>query len=188
MTSQNYEGKKPPIIIRAINFISEITGYISGFCIFLAALIVTYKVLIRYFLNEPTIWQTEMSIYLLMFGAFIGAAYGLKHDSHVGVDVILERLSTRASSIMRVVTSLLCMVVTIIVAWRAWNMWWHATTMGWHSDSLWGPPLTYPYFILPFGMTLVTLQFIVVIYEDIQKIKYPNKFEEDNSEEPSKPA
>jgi TRAP-type C4-dicarboxylate transport system permease small subunit len=33
-----------------------------------------HGVALRYLFGQPTIWQTEMSIYLLMFVAFVGAA------------------------------------------------------------------------------------------------------------------
>ena len=49
-------------------------------------------------------------------------------------------------------------------------MWWEATEAGWHSNTAWGPPLTYPYFILPFGMTLIALQYLVIISDSIQQL------------------
>jgi TRAP-type C4-dicarboxylate transport system permease small subunit len=162
--------QKKPVWVRSINMISEVSGYISGMTIFLATLVILHQVIVRYFIGESTIWQTEFSIYLLLFASFVGAAYGLKHDAHVGVDVIVERMPQRAKSILRIVTSIFSLLLTIIVAWKAWEMWAHATSLGWHSSSIWGPPLTYPYFILPLGMSLVSLQFIVIIYEEYIKL------------------
>jgi TRAP-type C4-dicarboxylate transport system permease small subunit len=162
----NADRKQRPIWIRSINWLSECSGYISGIAILLASLIIVSQVVIRSIIGLPTIWQTELSVYLLMFAAFVGGAYGLKKDSHVGVDVITEKLPSRARSGLRIVTSFLSMVLTIIVAWKGWEMWWHATEQGWESESLWGPPLAYPYFILPLGMTLITLQYLTIVYEE----------------------
>ncbi|HET7629407.1 MAG TPA: TRAP transporter small permease [Bacillales bacterium] len=162
---------RKPVFIRIINTISEISGYLSGIALFAAALIIFYKVAVRYIFGSPTIWQTELSIYLLMFGAFVGAAYGLKHDAHVNVDIALMILPERIRKGLRIVTSFIGLVLTVFVAYRGWHMWWHATSEGWTSETLWGPPLTYPYFILPLGMTLVSLQFIVIIFEDIRRFK-----------------
>lgn len=163
-----------PLPLRLIDKLSEVIGYLSGIAIFLSALVIVYQVLARYFLGIPTIWQTELSIYLLMFASFVGAAYGLKHRAHVGVDIIVERLSPRTQSLLRFITSFFCLALVLLVMWKGWGMWWEATKLGWKSSSLWGPPLTYPYFILPLGMTLLALQYLVFMYEEfinLRKIK-----------------
>lgn len=173
--------KKQPIWVRVINGLSEASGYISGFLIFLASLIVVYQVLIRYFIGASTIWQTEISIYMLIFATFVGAAYGLKHDSHVGIDVITEVLPPKPRSILKIGTSIASLILTIIVAQKGWVMWYEATINGWHSPTIWAPPLTIPYFILPLGMSLVSLQFLVIIYEEIRKIKNHSSESEDEA-------
>jgi TRAP-type C4-dicarboxylate transport system permease small subunit len=162
---------RKPLWIKAINWLSEASGYISGALIMAASLVVLHQVLVRYLFGLPSIWQTEMSIYLLMFASFVGGAYGLKHNAHVGVDLISIKLSPKAQIFLRIVTGALCLGLTVIVAWKGFHMWWEATDKGWRSDTLWGPKLTYPYFILPLGMLLISLQYIVIIYEDITSLK-----------------
>ncbi|HEX6923645.1 MAG TPA: TRAP transporter small permease [Bacillales bacterium] len=176
------EKDRKPFIVRTINWINEISGYLSAFALFLAALIIFYKVMVRYFFGIPTIWQTELSIYLLMFVGFVGAAYGLKHGAHVHVDLVIIKLSPRVQSVVRIIVSFLGLVLTVLVDYRAWHMWWIATEKGWHSESLWGPPLTYPYLILPLGMALVSLQFISLIYEEVICLK--NGGHQQSEEEP----
>lgn len=172
MTTSN---KKKPLLFRLIEWLSEISGYLSGIAILAAAFVVFYQVAARYFLKLPTIWQTELTIYLLMFATFVGGAYGLKHNAHVGVEIVLEKISPRAQSILKIVTSILAVILTIIVAWKGFEMWWEATEKGWRSDSLWGPPLMYPYFILPLGMLLISLQYIVLIYEEFLALGRDNQ-------------
>jgi TRAP-type C4-dicarboxylate transport system permease small subunit len=50
------------------------------------------------------------------------------------------------------------------VAYKGWELFWEAYSKGWKSDSLWGPPLAIPYFFLPLGLTLLSLQFIIQIF------------------------
>lgn len=168
MTQTN---SKKPLWVRAINGINEASGYISGLLILVSSLVICHAVAVRYFFGLPSYWQTELSIYLLMFTTFIGGAYALKHNAHVGVDILSIKLSPRANLILRVITAVICLVFTLIVAWRAGVMWWDATSMGWKSDTLWGPKLTFPYAILPLGMILTSLQYLALIYEDTVAIK-----------------
>lgn len=160
-----------PFWVRAINAINEASGYISALLILLCSLVILHAVTVRYFFGLPSYWQTELSIYLLMFATFIGGAYALKHGAHVGVDLLSIKLSGRANLVLRIITAILCLGLTFVVTWKAGNMWWEATSMGWESDTLWGPKLTYPYAILPVGMLLTSLQYLVLIYEDFVALK-----------------
>ncbi|MCM3584521.1 TRAP transporter small permease [Mesobacillus maritimus] len=173
---------KKPVWIRAIDWLSEVSGYISGLMILLATLVIVHQVIVRYFFGHSTIWQTEFSTYLVMFTTFVGAAYGLKHNSHVGIDVLVNKLPVKGQSIMKIITSSFSLLLTIVVAWKAWEMWYHATEMGWKSSTVWAPPLTYPYFILPLGMSLVSLQFIVIIYDEYKKLKSHQKVDSDQDQ------
>lgn len=170
-------GKDKPFLVRLINRFSEWSGYISGFSILLASVIITIEVLLRYLFGITSVWQMELTIYFLIFATFVGAAYGLKHDAHVGVDIVVLKLPEKIRTVIRIITSILSLFISIILAWQGWLLWWEAVEFGWHSSSAWGPPLSIPYFILPLGMTLLTLQFLVNIYEDILSLK--NKKEKD---------
>jgi TRAP-type C4-dicarboxylate transport system permease small subunit len=151
-------------LLRWIGWVSEVSGYISGILIFASTLIICYAVLLRA-LGFSTVWQTELTVYLLMFVTFIGGAYGLKHDEHVNVDLLINRLPVRAASFLKLVASLLSLVVIAVVAWRSGMMWLEAAEKGWRSGTAWNPSLAYPYAILPIGMTLIALQYIVIMVD-----------------------
>lgn len=167
----NEEQALKPMWVRAIERASEWSGYISGLAILASTLIVVYQVCLRYFFGAPAVWQIETSMYLLLLTSFVGAAYGLKHDAHVGIDLIVAKLAPQFQRRLRIFTSILSILLCTVVGWRAWHLWWEATSQGWKSDTLMATPLTIPYFILPLGMLLITLQFLVIIYEDWSWLK-----------------
>lgn len=169
MSSSQGEQKRF-FLFRWIDLLSEISGYLSGIAIVIATLIVCQAVALRYLFGIAGVWTTELAVYILIFATFVGGAYGLKHDSHVGVDLLTNKLTGRAQAALKLIASLLALVLVGVVTWRAWILWWEATEAGWNSASAWGPPLTYPYFILPLGMTLIALQYLVIISENIQQL------------------
>lgn len=179
------EQHKKPLWVRIINGLSEISGYLSGLAILLASLVTMHQVLVRYFIGDSTIWQTELAIYLLLFATFVGSSYGLKKGAHVGVDVLIEKMSPKMKSYMKIVTSLLSLALVIVIAWKGWGMWHHAYINNWTSETIWGPPLAYPYFTLPLGMTLLSLQFIVLIYEETLSLRN-KKTNRSDHDKPSK--
>ena len=161
-TANRSGGKREPAPLRWIDRLSEVTGYVSGACIFVATLVVCYAVVLRA-MGHSTIWQTELAVYLLIFVTFVGGAYGLKHGSHVNVDLLDHRLSQKGQLVLQVVRAVLSLVLIAVVGWYSSLMWWEATSLGWTSGTAWNPPLTYIYAILPLGMLLIGLQYLVLI-------------------------
>jgi TRAP-type C4-dicarboxylate transport system permease small subunit len=157
-------------LFRWIDMISEVSGYLSGIAIVIATLIICQAVALRYLFGMSGVWTTEFAVYMLIFATFVGGAYGLKHDAHVGVDLITNQLPVRAQAAVKLIASLLALVLVLVVDWRAWALWWEATEAGWNSESAWGPPLTYPYFILPLGFTLIALQYLVIVSDNTQQL------------------
>lgn len=156
------------LTFRWANTLSEIAGYLSCVALILATLAMMHGVLSRYLLGRPTVWQTEVSIYLLVFVTFVGAAYGLKHHAHVGVDLIVERLPVRAQLVVRLVTAFLALVVVAVVIWTAYHTWWEAVEGGFRSPTALRAPLSVAYAILPLGMLLVAFQYIAFVIEGVQ--------------------
>lgn len=150
---------------RWANALSEAAGYVSAFALAAATVVMLHGVASRYFFGMATVWQTEVSIYLLLVVTFWGAAYGLKHHAHVGVDVLTDRLPARGQLVARILTSLLSLVVIAVVAWKGTVLWYEAYEGGFKSPTAFRAPLSVVYAILPIGMLLVALQYVFFIVE-----------------------
>ena len=152
------------------NATSQLTGYLSAVALLLATGAIMHAVASRYLLGRPTIWQTEFSIYLLMFVTFVGAAYGLRHHAHVGVDLLVQLLPTRGQLAMRLIAAVLSLAVVLVVLWTAYETWLEAYEAGWKTSTVWAPPLSVVYAILPLGMLFVACQYIAMIIEATQAL------------------
>lgn len=148
---------------------SEAAGYVSGACVVLATLVICYAVALRA-MGHSTVWQTELAVYLLIFVTFVGGAYGLKHGSHVNVDLLLNRLPPTGRLVLQSAGVLLSLVLIAAVGWRSFHTWWEATQQGWTSSTAWNPPLTYPYAILPVGMALIALQYLTILARYVREL------------------
>lgn len=155
---------------RWANKLSQLTGYLSAVALVLATAVTLHAVLARYFFGVPTVWQGELSIYLLMFVTFVGAAYGLRHHAHVGVDLVVERLPPRPQLVMRIITAALSLVAVLVVLWTSFELWYEAYEGGFRSSTAWRAPLSVVYAILPLGMLLVALQYVAFLVEGVQAL------------------
>ena len=159
------------ILVRIIDGMTVITGWVAALCLVAAALIVTEAVIVRKLLGISTIWQIEASVFLLIFTVFVGAPFVQKNEHHLNVDLVIIHLSPRTREITLIVVSIITCILTAILAWYAWPMWWETVIHNEHSESLWGPPLWIPYLFLPLGMTLLFLQYIVYIGRKIDRLR-----------------
>jgi TRAP-type C4-dicarboxylate transport system permease small subunit len=161
---------RSPLLLRSIDRLSELAGYASAVLILASMLIVCWGVLLRYVFGASTVWQLELSTYFLMFAAFVGGAYGLRHGDHVNLSLVVDRLPEKAQLYVKLVASVLGFVFIVIVAAIAYFLWWETTQEGRTSGTAWNVPLTYPYFIVPLGMTLIALQYLVIVVQTIRQI------------------
>ena len=156
---------------RGLEKLSAVTGLIGALAILAAALIVTEGVVIRKLLGSSTIWQIELSVFLLIYACFVGAAFAQKREHHLNVDLVIIHLGPRTRELVLLITSILSCLICAVLAVYSWPMWWEALIAGEHSESLWGPPLWIPYLFLPLGMSLLFCQYLVQIRRKIRTIR-----------------
>jgi len=147
--------------------LSKVTGLIGAIFLLAAALVTTEGVLVRKVLGWSTTWQIELSVFLLMYACFVGAAFAQMGEHHLNIDLLIIYLPPRIREILLVITGLLSCLICLVIAWYAWPMWWDAVLLNEHSESLWGPPMWIPYLFLPLGLTLLFLQSLVQIRRKI---------------------
>ena len=151
--------------------LSKISGLLGALCLLAAALVTTEGVVVRKILHWSTTWQIELSVFLLMYACFVGAAFGQMGEHHINIDLLIVLLPARAREILLAATAILSCVVCVVIAVYAWPVWWESLIHNEHSESLWGPPLWIPYVFLPLGMTLLFLQSLAQLGLRVQAIR-----------------
>jgi len=72
---------------------------------------------LRYVFYRPLGWVKEVSEYILVFLGFLVAAWILKDDGHVKMDLVLNNVSPRVQTMMNIITSLISIIVVFILTW-----------------------------------------------------------------------
>ena len=151
------------IYIRIVTGLSRAAGLLATGLLAVAVIVVCQMIVVRYFLNGSTIWQTEFVIYALVAATFLGSGYVLIRKGHVGVDLLPNALGRSGSRAMHVVAVLLSMIFLGILTWSGWQHFHEAWAGGWTTDTVWALPLWIPLLPLPVGMGLLILQYIAEI-------------------------
>lgn len=150
--------------VRIVRLISQLCGYVAAGLIALGVIVVCEMVFVRFVLDENTIWQTDLVTYSLVAATFVGSPFVLLTRGHVNVDVLPHYLGARARFWLALVSMLIamafCLVMVVLTA-MYWREAWH---QHWLSNTMWRVRLWIPYASMPIGLGLLTLQFVVDLY------------------------
>lgn len=164
--------------LRTVAAISTLAGWVSATMISVAVVITCQMIFVRAVLNQSTIWQTEMVVYLMVAATLIGLPYVQRLRGHVNVDLVPIALPPRARFVMACFTLTLSTTVVAVMLWYGFDYWHYAWEKGWRSETIWGVRLWIPYMALPIGFGLLLLQLIADLTALILKVEAPFGLEE----------
>lgn len=104
--------------IRSLDFIAEFTGTITAWLTGIMVLCAALVVCLRHFFGIGSIALQESVTYMHAAVFMLGAAYTLKSDGHVRVDIVHKKMSPQARAWVEVLGSLLfTLPVMIFIGW-----------------------------------------------------------------------
>ena len=159
--------------LNAVAAISTCAGWMSAAMIVAAVAITCQMIVVRFVLNQSTVWQTEVVVYLFIAATLVGLPYVQRLRGHVNVDLIPLSLDPVPRFYMAVFTSGLSVLCIAIMLWYGVEFWYHAWDRGWRSDTVWGVRLWVPYLSVPIGFGLLLLQLIADLVAVVTGIDKP---------------
>ena len=144
---------------RIIDLATNAAVVVGGFFTCLMTLIVVYAVVARYIFNSPIGWSEEIAVYLMIWVVFLGAAYTLKEDAHIGVDILISKLPPPKKRLMLFFHYLVGLFFMSILLFHGIGMVAFTLKMDSHSIAI-GFPLVLSHLAVPVGSAILILQFI----------------------------
>jgi TRAP-type mannitol/chloroaromatic compound transport system permease small subunit len=140
----------------------------------LALVLVTFSVVVlRYGFDIGSIALQESILYLHASLFLLGAAYTLKMDGHVRVDIVYQRLSARGQALVNLLGALLLLLpVCTFLLWISWD--YVATAWSLHEGSPEAGGLPYVYLLktlIPLAAGLLILQAISQVLHSLTTIR-----------------
>lgn len=104
-----------------IDRVSEVTGRATAW-LTLAMILVTFGIVVlRYLFDAGYIWIQESIIWMHAVVFMVGAAYTLRHDEHVRVDIYYRDMSPKRRAVVDIAGVLLFLLP--VCAWLAVESW-----------------------------------------------------------------
>src|SRR5947209_11323881 len=154
---------------RSLAALNTIVVRLSSIALVVAAFVLTYSVIVRYFLKISTDWQDEMSVFLIVGAVFMSAAAIQAGRGHVAIEAITAVLPPRLNMIRQIVVDAASFVFCGYFAWKSWLLLLEAWVEGFHSGSTWAPPLWIPYSLMTTGMILLSLQILLQLVDEVRE-------------------
>jgi TRAP-type C4-dicarboxylate transport system permease small subunit len=156
----------PYRILAAVNSLIVIVASIA---LVIAACVLTYGVITRYFLHLSTDWQDEMSVFLIVGSIFMSSAAVQARRGHVAIEALSSILPDNVNRWRLFVVDVATFVFCAFFSWKSARLLQEAIVEGFRSSSTWQPPLWIPYSLMTAGMTLLTIQVLFQIVLQLRR-------------------
>ncbi|MGN0933453.1 TRAP transporter small permease [Falsigemmobacter intermedius] len=159
--------------IRVVHSISRLCGVAAAGLLIAALLVTCHMIIVRSFLGQSTIWQTETVIYLTIGAICIGLPYVQMLRGHVNVDLIPLAMGPKLRLIWMVLILIVSIVVVAMIAWYSWEYLHQAWKRNWKSPTVWAPRIWFVWTAMPLGFGLLLLQLIADLWGQLRGYERP---------------
>jgi TRAP-type C4-dicarboxylate transport system permease small subunit len=135
--------------------------------------VLTYSVIVRYFLKISTDWQDEMSVFLIIGAVFMSSAAIQARRGHVAIEAFSSILPPSVNRVRLTIVDIASLAFCGFFSWKSWILLHEAIVDNFHSGSTWGPPLWVPYSLMTAGMALLTVQLLFQVASAFCRPKAP---------------
>ena len=161
-------------IIRLIEAFSEWTGRAVSWLVLILVLIIAYDVAMRYLFQSGSVALQELEWHLFALVFMLGAAYTLKHDGHVRVDIFYQSRwmnDVRRAWVNLLGTIFMLFPFCVLIIYSAWPFVLSAYNFGEGSPDPGGLPYRFLLkAVIPIAFLLITLQGLSLLLRSVQII------------------
>ena len=98
-----------------LDLLFDVLAYIGQGLLALVVVIKFCDIILRYFFRAPLAWDVEVAEYILLLVTVLGAAWLLRDEGHVSVELLMGQLSERGRTYLRLIHAGVGAFVSVIV-------------------------------------------------------------------------
>lgn len=112
-------------LLKTFDIILNAIADFGSFLLAFMTCVITFQVFMRYFFNIAPLWINDAVEYILLGSTLLGAAYVLKKDSHIEIDLVFTILNKKNELRLKMITSFVgaavCAILTGYGIYTAWD-------------------------------------------------------------------
>lgn len=134
-------------------------GYLTAILLLLMILNVAWDVMMRYVFHDSSIAMQEMEWHLFAVMMLFGTGYALKHNAHVRVDFVYDRLDERKKAWINILGTIFFLLpLAILIIYGSYDF----VMDSWETNEISEDPGGLPYRWLIKGMIPLSFIFLVL--------------------------
>jgi TRAP-type mannitol/chloroaromatic compound transport system permease small subunit len=157
--------------VRWVDAINRRVGKFALYLVFVMMGILLFASISRTFFDVPYVWTMEMAQFTMAAYYLLGGGYSMQLRSHVRMDVLYERWSTKKKATVDVLTSGFLLFYLVILLYGGISSTLYSLEYGQRNYSSWGPPMAPIKIIMVIGIFLMLLQAVAVFFKDLAKAR-----------------
>ena len=142
---------------------------ISGVFLHMMVVIVSYDVLMRYFLKRATFWAGEIATYMMLYITLFTTAWLVRKNRHVKIAFFLKRVSSRAQKTLACITSLIAAGVCVTLT--CFGIFSTIYFMDYKTPTLLALPKGSILIAIPIGFFFTAVEFAIRAFESMRECR-----------------
>ena len=155
--------------VKVIDYLSTRCGRAAMYLIFVMIATLLVNAFTRNIINLPLSWCIEMAQFTMAAYYIVGGPYSMQMDSHVRMDLIYSKFSTRTKARLDSFTAIFLVVYLVCLLIGAISSTMYAIEYDQRKFSQWNPSMIPIKVIMVFGISLMLLQAISTFFKDLAK-------------------
>ena len=164
--------------MKKLRLLGKIYDRVNNIFVAVAALFVVFMVVSitidvvgRFFFNSPLTWESEINENMILFMTFFAAAWVLKQDGHVNVELVTGKLRERPRNILLLVNSIIGIIICLIVVYYGIQLTYKDAIFGMHKPTALRIPNVYILWVIPLGSLMLAIGFFQKTCLLVQKLR-----------------
>lgn len=117
------------------------------------------QILARQLFGYSIAWSEELSTYLFVWFAYLGAVVAAKMSAHNRVTFHLQFMPKPVATAMLTLADALWVAFNLYFVWLCWDFIFNRMNLFWKSQTL-GVPMKYFYMVLPLAFVLMSVRIL----------------------------
>lgn len=151
-------------LTKAVDRIVVAIGYFSSYLTLVMVLAVVYDVVLRFLFNRPTMWANDLVRYLLICITLLLAAWVLREEGHIQVDIVVRLFKPRTQALLSCITGILIMATCAIFSWQCAK----STLADYQSGIMTGYTLDIPRVVL---MGVIAVGSFLLLFQSVRRFQ-----------------
>ena len=146
--------------------LSRAAATVAGLATLAIVALISFDVLMRFFLDRPQLFVDEMASFLQVLLIFAGAAQTFRIGGHVRVDLVTAHVPGRVRAWLRALGLALGIAFLLVVIWTTGQSTLSAYRYG-RVSAVMLYPIWAPMLFIPLGLALMALTMLVVLVRQL---------------------